>query len=260
IMDDSDTRRGLPSTHRRFEQLHRAHRWQGAPERFGVGAAILAGDLCLSWADTALLQSGCDPVALMRAKPAFDQMRAELMAGQYLDLVEQSRGGGSVERARTVVSYKSARYTIARPLEVGGRLAGADDELLRTYRDYGLCLGEAFQLRDDVLGVFGEADQTGKPVGDDLREGKQTLLIAATMERASDADAELLRDSLGDAGLDTNRVAHLQEIIRDCGALEHIEQLINDGRDAAIAHASGVPGSAGSSLRALAVAATSRHA
>ncbi len=260
IMDDSDTRRGLPSTHRRFQDLHRAHGWHGSAERFGLGAAILAGDLCLSWADTCLLQSGLDPTALLRAKGAFDQMRAELMAGQYLDLVEQSRGGGDVARARTVIAYKSARYTIARPLEIGGRLAGGQDPLLRTYEAYGLSLGEAFQLRDDVLGIFGDAQQTGKPVGDDVREGKQTVLVATAMARASEADARVLRDALGQADLDADSVERLQHIIRDCGALAHVEQLIETGRDDAIAHANNVPGVAGVALRDLAVAATSRHA
>lgn len=260
IMDGSDTRRGLPSAHRRFAELHKDNLWQGGTDSFGIGAAILAGDLCLTWADVALLTSGCDPLALVRAKPAFDHMRAELMAGQYLDLVEQARGGGDIERARTVVSYKSARYTIARPLEIGGLLAGADEQLLATYRGYGLHLGEAFQLRDDILGVFGDSTHTGKPVGDDLREGKQTLLIAATVERAPASDADVVRASLGRSDLDDAGVARLQEIIRNCGALAHVEQLIAHGRDAALAHTATIPEPARSALRELAVAATSRRA
>ena len=111
------------------------------------------------------------------------------MAGQYLDLLEQARGGGSVERALRVVRYKAAKYTIERPLHLGGTLAGAGPELLDVYTAYGLPLGEAFQLRDDVLGVFGDPAETGKPAGDDLREGKRTVLVATAVERATPAQA-----------------------------------------------------------------------
>ena len=123
VMDGSDTRRGLPAAHRRFAALHRESGWLGSPEDFGVGSAILLGDLCLSWADQMLLSSGLPAAALERAKPVYDDMRTELMAGQYMDLLEQARGGGSVERALRVVRYKSAKHTIERLLELGATLA-----------------------------------------------------------------------------------------------------------------------------------------
>lgn len=260
IMDGSDSRRGLPSAHRRFGDIHRGQTWHGSAEQFGAGGAILAGDLCLSWADEALLTCGLEAQSLARAKPAFDSMRAELMAGQYLDLVEQARGGGDVQRARTVVSYKSARYTIARPLEIGGLLAAADSALLSAYQRYGLRLGEAFQLRDDVLGVFGDSAQTGKPVGDDLREGKQTLLIAATMQLAGPEDADLMRENLGRNDLDASRIERMQQVISESGALAQIEALIASGRDEALEACASVPEPAAGALRELAVAATSRRA
>ncbi len=172
VMDGSDTRRGLPSAHRRFAGVHRGAEWLGSPESFGVGAAILLGDLCLVWADEVLLSTDFPVQSLRRAKTVYDDMRTELMAGQYLDLLEQARGGGSVERALTVVRFKSAKYTIERPLHLGAVLAGADAALIAAYSAYGLPLGEAFQLRDDILGVFGDPNETGKPAGDDLREGK----------------------------------------------------------------------------------------
>ena len=201
VMDGSDTRRGQPSAHRRFAALHRGSSWLGSPEAFGTGAAILLGDLCLAWSDELLFDSGLPSEALLRAKPVYDVMRTELMAGQYLDLLEQARGGGSVERALRVVRYKAAKYTIERPLHLGGTLAGAGPELLDVYTAYGLPLGEAFQLRDDVLGVFGDPAETGKPAGDDLREGKRTVLIATAVERATPAQAAQLRRHLGDPGL-----------------------------------------------------------
>jgi len=234
VMDGSDTRRGMPSAHHRFAMLHRGSEWLGSPEAFGVGAAILLGDLCLSWADELLLTSGVPAEQLNAAKRVYDEMRTELMAGQYLDLLEQARGGGSVERAMRVVRFKSAKYTIERPLHMGAALAGADAAVMAAYSGYGLPLGEAFQLRDDVLGVFGDPDETGKPAGDDLREGKRTVLVATAMDRATPAQATQIRRHLGDPGLDATGVALLREVISETGALEHAESLITTLTDQAI--------------------------
>jgi geranylgeranyl diphosphate synthase type I len=192
VMDGSDTRRGLPAAHRRFAGLHRGEQWLGSPESFGVGAAILLGDLCLSWADEVMLTADLPREALVRAKAIYDEMRSELMAGQYLDLLEQACGGGSVDRALQVVRYKSAKYTIERPLHIGAALAGAPASVFAAYSGYGLPLGEAFQLRDDILGVFGDPEQTGKPAGDDLREGKRTVLVAIANERADETQASAI--------------------------------------------------------------------
>ncbi|MEK9664404.1 MAG: polyprenyl synthetase family protein [Candidatus Nanopelagicales bacterium] len=234
VMDGSDTRRGMPSAHHRFANMHRGAEWRGSPEDFGMGAAILLGDLCLSWADELLLTSGMPAAAIDAAKRTYDEMRTELMAGQYLDLLEQARGGGSVERAMRVVRYKSAKYTIERPLHLGARLSGADDTVVVAYSGYGLPLGEAFQLRDDVLGVFGDPAETGKPAGDDLREGKRTVLVATALDRATAAQAERLRQHLGDPSLDADGVALLREIIADTGALDHAERLITELTDQAL--------------------------
>jgi geranylgeranyl diphosphate synthase type I len=228
VMDGSDTRRGLPAAHRRFATVHRGAGWLGTPEDFGVGAAILLGDLCLSWADQVLMTSGMPYAALQRAKTVYDEMRTELMAGQYLDLLEQARGGGSVERAMRVVQYKSAKYTIERPLHIGAALAGADQSVFDAYTAYGLPLGEAFQIRDDVLGVFGDPQETGKPAGDDLREGKRTVLVALATERASSDQAAILRAHLGDPTLDGDGVAALREVIQTTGALADTEAMIDD--------------------------------
>jgi geranylgeranyl diphosphate synthase type I len=235
VMDGSDTRRGLPSAHRRFAGMHRAQEWLGSPEAFGVGAAILLGDLCLSWADEVLMDSGLPADALGRGKAVYDEMRTELMAGQYLDLLEQARGGGSVDRAMLVVRYKSAKYTIERPLHLGAALAGAAPAVVSAYTGYGLPLGEAFQLRDDILGVFGDPKETGKPAGDDLREGKRTVLVAEAMARSSAAQAEVIRRFLGDPGLDAAGVDQLRGIISETGALASTESLIDSLLDTALA-------------------------
>ena len=261
VMDGSDTRRGMPAAHRRFAALHRGNDWLGSPESFGMGGAVLLGDLCLCWADEMLFTSGLPGDALLRAKPVFDVMRTELMSGQYLDLLEQAVGGGSVDRARRVIRYKSAKYTIERPLHLGAALARGSAELVEAYTGYGLPLGEAFQLRDDILGVFGNPDETGKPAGDDLREGKRTVLVTTTLEQASPADAARLRRHLGDPHLQPSGVEEAREIIDSSGALAHVERLIGELTESALsALDGGVVAEPGRSvLAALAVAATERR-
>jgi geranylgeranyl diphosphate synthase, type I len=259
VMDGSDTRRGQPAVHRRFATLHRSSSWLGSPEAFGAGAAILLGDMCLCWADELLFGSGLPSEALLRAKPIYDVMRTELMAGQYLDLVEQARGGGSVERALRVVRYKTAKYTIERPLHLGATLAGAQPELLEAYSGYGLPLGEAFQLRDDILGVFGDPSETGKPAGDDLREGKRTVLVALAVERATPAQAAQLRRYLGDPDLSAAGVDALREVIESTDALAEVEALIVTLTATAVGALAEVPDPARSVLAQLAFAATMRR-
>ncbi len=226
VMDGSDTRRGHPAVHRRIAALHRRHRWLGSSEAFGVAGAILAGDLCLSWCDEAYAGSGLPPEALLRGRRVFDRMRTELMCGQYLDMLESAQVSTTVERARHVILYKSAKYSVVQPLLLGGTLAGAPESMLATYDAYGRSLGEAFQLRDDVLGVFGDPAVTGKPAGDDLREGKRTVLVALTLERCSPADAALVRTGLGDPHLGAEGVDAMRAVIVDSGALAAVEELI----------------------------------
>lgn len=262
VMDGSDTRRGLPAAHRQFASLHREEQWLGSPEAFGVGAAILLGDLCLSWADEVVLTCDLPHEALRRAKTIYDEMRTELMAGQYLDLLEQARGGGSVERALRVVRFKSAKYTIERPLHLGAALADANPDVFTSFTNYGLTLGEAFQLRDDVLGVFGDPEQTGKPAGDDLREGKRTVLIARAMEQGTPAQVARLRAGLGDPGLGPQAITELRDIITSTGALAATEAMIDQRLEEAIAaiEAAPIDALARDVLIGLAYAATRRAA
>jgi geranylgeranyl diphosphate synthase type I len=212
--------------------LHGGGAWTGDGERFGLAGAVLAGDLCLVWCDQLYTSSGLDPATASRGRPVFDRMRTELMGGQYLDMLEQAVAGrrpdGALERARRVIRYKSAKYTIEQPLLLGGRLAGADERLLAAYSEFGLPLGEAFQLRDDVLGVFGDPSETGKPAGDDLREGKRTVLVAKALEVASPAQAALVRRLLGDPELDTGGLEALREVLVETGALGAVERLVDE--------------------------------
>ena len=259
VMDGSDSRRGQPSVHRRFATLHRGSGWLGSAESFGAGAAILLGDLTLAWADELLFTSGLPTESLIRAKPVYDRMRTELMAGQYLDLLEQARGGGSVERALRVARYKAAKYTVEGPLHLGAAMAGADPDLPRIFTAYGLPLGEAFQLRDDLLGVFGDPESTGKPAGDDLREGKRTVLIAFAHEQATAGQRDVMRRYLGDPHLSSEGVTALRELIIDTGAQPRVEQLIQELMQEAVAAVVDVDEPARSVLVQLATAATARR-
>ena len=266
VMDGSDTRRGRPATHRRMASLHRGNGWTGGGERFGESAAILAGDLCLSWSDEMLARSGLPHESLTRGREVFDLMRTQLMGGQFLDVLEQvlteADGGGTVERARRVIRFKSAKYSIEHPLLIGGALAGASPALMASYSAFGLPLGEAFQLRDDVLGVFGDPAETGKPAGDDLREGKRTVLVALALDAASPAEAAAVRRRLGDPRLDADGVETLREILIATGALDAVElmvtELVDESREALAR--SDVAEPARAVLAGLVHAATARHA
>jgi len=227
VMDASDTRRGEPAVHRRFATMHARRGWEGDSEAFGAGSAILLGDLCLAWSDEMLLTSGVDQHTLLRARPVFDLMRTEVIAGQYLDVHAQVTADSSLQRASTVARFKSAKYTVERPLLLGAALAGAGDPLRSSYSAYGLPLGEAFQLRDDILGVFGDPTLTGKPAGDDLREGKRTYLVACAFAGADAATRKRLHHALGNPGLDDAGVDELRDIIVSTGALERTEERIS---------------------------------
>jgi geranylgeranyl diphosphate synthase type I len=189
-------------------------------------------------------------------------MRTELMCGQYLDLLEQVRGEITHERAEKVIRFKSAKYTIERPLHVGAAIAGASPELNQVLSDYGLALGEAFQLRDDLLGVFGDSSVTGKPAGDDLREGKQTMLIAFANLNANAADKKFLTENLGSSDLSGDTISKLQKLLVTCGAQDFVESRISEYLAKSLAALESLPSGseAKSALTELAILATKRSA
>jgi geranylgeranyl diphosphate synthase type I len=264
LMDDSDLRRGMPAVHRRFAGVHADRGWVADGERFGLSGAVLAGDMCLVWTDELFTGSGMSVEQLAAGRSMFNRMRTELLGGQYLDVLTQAAPepdpATAIERAAQVIRYKSAKYTVEHPLLIGGMLAGASPRLLATYSEYGLALGEAFQLRDDVLGVFGDPDATGKPAGDDLREGKRTMLVGLALQGANVAQATVIRRLLGDPRLDAKGVARLRAVFHDTGAVDAVEQRITRLADQAEAALIGgqLAEQAREVLSRLIVAATSR--
>ncbi len=226
-MDASDTRRGRPATHRGFAAEHRADRWRGDPEQYGASAAILLGDLLLSWSDELLRRCGLPVERVVAALDVFDRCRSEVITGQFLDVSVQARGEADVDAAMTVLRYKSAKYSVERPLHIGASLAGGTPEQLRRLSAFGLPLGEAFQLRDDLLGVFGDPSATGKPAGDDLVEGKRTVLVALALDAAPPPEAARLDGALGTTLTDAD-VVELRRIIDASGAHQQVERVIGE--------------------------------
>jgi geranylgeranyl diphosphate synthase type I len=264
VMDASDTRRGRPAAHAAFARLHRSHGWSGDPEAFGTAAAIVLGDLLLSWADAmfAAAVTGIGP-----ARRVYDEMRQLVMAGQYLDVLVQARARFSVEDALQVIEFKTSKYTVEGPLHLGAAIADAPPEVLAALTAYGRPLGEAFQLRDDLLGVFGDPSVTGKPAGDDLREGKHTVLTALALRGADPEQAATLRGgladrSLGHRALDDDEVAALRDVIIATGAVDEVEKRIAECAEQARAalETPAISNEARRALDALIDAATVRHA
>ena len=217
VMDGSDTRRGAPTVWRKFVQRHRDRGWHGEDRRFGEAAAVLAGDMAMVLADRTLGRVSPE------ARAVWDELRTELNMGQYLDMVGSARGSATADEARRIIEHKTARYTVVRPLQLGAALAGRAN-LAEPLARHGRPVGLAFQLRDDVLGAFGDPAATGKPVGDDLREGKPTLLIALAREAATPAQMSVL-DGVG-SDMDDDTVAGIQQVIVDTGALASVEDEI----------------------------------
>ena len=229
LMDGSDTRRGKPSIHRHFESVHVQEQLDGFAPQYGLSAAVLLGDLALVWSDQMLNTAGLTTEQYARVMPFYNEMRVELMAGQFLDIHEQTQKDTSVDRSMKIARYKSGKYTIERPLHMGAVLAAdASPALLAALSDYGLPLGEAFQFRDDLLGVFGDPSVTGKPAGDDLREGKRTALIAMTDAKCTDAMKAESRKYFGKNDIDDKGVAILQEMIVSTGAKAALETMIDE--------------------------------
>ncbi|MEU4565605.1 polyprenyl synthetase family protein [Micromonospora sp. NPDC023956] len=233
VMDDSDTRRGRPTLHVDLADRHRRRGWRGDAERFGRNTAILWGDLCLVWSEQ-LFQSGGSAERVARVRTLFQRMRVEAVLGQYLDVRAEVAGAGLADCLR-ILRYKCARYTVERPLQIGAAWAGADDAGLAALSRVGVPLGEAFQLRDDVLGVFGDDGLTGKSNLTDLRDGKATVLMALTRQAATAAQSAEIERWHGDPHLDRAGADVLREIIVDTGGLRRVEEMIATRTEEAVA-------------------------
>ena len=262
IIDESDSRRGRPSAHRAFERLHLEGGFAGSAEKYGVAVAILLGDLALIWADAVVQGADLPDPALLRVRRELDLMRIEVMAGQFLDVLEQARPAPperAVQSALKVAALKTASYTVARPMLVGAAIAGAGEQIRAVFATFGHHIGIAFQLRDDLLGVYGDPAVTGKPAGDDLREGKRTALVARALDRLAGRREEL-GSALGNPALSTGDIERIRGLISASGAADDVEQLISEHTATALNALDGVQlePAGRDALRSLAADATRR--
>ncbi len=265
LIDNSDTRRGRPAAHRGLEARHRERAWSGDAEAFGRSSAILLGDLLLAWSDDLLEEGLAGQEQAASVRSLYARMRRDVTVGQFLDIAEESAwalvpDAEHAERALRIVSLKSARYSVEHPLLLGAALAGASTAQSEALGAFGRPLGVAFQLRDDMLGVFGDPEVTGKPAGDDLREGKRTLLVALTRQASPAGTRRTIDELLGDTALDDAQIRFLRAAMQDSGAVEEVEALIASSAREAERALSGAPldHAAVSELRELARAATVR--
>lgn len=261
VMDCSPLRRGRPSAHHALAHWHRRRGLSGSPARFGESAAVLLGDLCLVWAEQMLRESGLDNAALARAWPRYDAMRIELAVGQFADLVNDTAAFPSLDEVLDVARRKSGNYTVRRPLEIGATLAGCDDQVLAALGHYGEAVGEAFQLRDDLLGVFGSPKTTGKPAGADLCARKATTVVVAAHQLATAAQRRQLCRLMTADQLTPADIAGWQTLIADIGTVEWIEHLIDQRLKRALDRLDAAPliSDAHSALTGMAVACTQRE-
>ena len=232
ILDNSDTRRGMPATHRRIEAKHRDLGLSGDSPTFGLHGAILAGDLALmaSSQQLALAVSMLNSAHGADVTTHFSRMSSLCTAGQYLDIRIAAQPwedlGGQRSDIEAVMRSKTASYTTEGPLVLGACLAGASADVIQAWSNAAVPLGLAFQLRDDLLGTIGSSAVTGKPAGDDLKEGKRTLIVSAAWERASASQRQVLAEVLGHAGASDGAVEAAITVLNDTGAVDHAEHAI----------------------------------
>lgn len=225
IIDGSDTRRGRPAMHRQLAMWHERENWQGTSGSFGAWTAIVLGDLCQVWADELLDSCSQDLARVDAVRRAYDRMRTGVICGEYLELVEQARKSFSTAQYLVVAREKAAPHIVG-SLQVGAALAGGSPELRDAYAAFGTPLGEAYQLRDDVLGVLGDPQVTGKPVSDDLREGKPTALMAWAFQHATPIGRDRIKVLYGQSKLDESGARELRDILRTTGAVAAIGDLV----------------------------------
>ncbi|MFF4398424.1 polyprenyl synthetase family protein [Streptomyces sp. NPDC001480] len=223
VMDDSALRRGRPALHTDI-----GHQYPTAGPDFAKAAAILVGDLALAWADDIVAGAALPAPAADAVREIWRVMRTEMVAGQYLDLHGQATAVSSPARAVRIACLKSALYSVERPMVLGAALAGADARTTRILSAAGRCAGIAFQLRDDLHGVFGAPHATGKPSGDDIRQGKPTYLVAVARARAGasgDTEALVVLDGcVGADRLTESRLAEVQRVLERTGARQVVER------------------------------------
>lgn len=268
VLDDSDTRRGMPAAHRRIAALHRGAAWTGDPDAFGAAGGVLAGDLALMSCQRLVARAAArlGPDRGPQVSDLFASMADLVTAGQYADMRAAAQPistlGEQYDAIVSVMRSKTASYTCEHPLALGAAIAGAGESAISAAREIGVDLGLAFQMRDDVLGLVGTPEVTGKPAGDDVREGKRTLVMWRAWNSTDDAGRSTLASTLGVRDADDAAVARVIDVVRATDALEWCEQRIHEHASTArvaLAEA-GLAGRGTSELESLIDSAVARSA
>lgn len=228
IIDNSDLRRGQLTTHKAFEAYHKNRKLKGNKKEFGLSSAILAGDLALSFAEEILTSAPFPQERLRRARYFFDQMKVQVIYGEYLDVLGGYKKTLSEDEVLQVLDLKTAKYTVERPLHIGAMLAGADFKLIETYSRYGIPFGQAFQMQDDIVGTFGTEEEIGKPADSDIKEGKKTLLLTRAYEMATSRQRKILDEVVGRRSATESEIEKVREIMRTSGAYDYCVKLARE--------------------------------
>jgi len=227
IIDKSDLRRGSPSVHRVFEDFHQKRDFAGSAQDFGLAAAILAGDLACAFADELLNTAPFPAERIRRAKNYFDLNKKQVILGEYLDVIAPVKKEVSEADVLKILEYKTAKYTVERPLHIGAVLAGANEEMLQWFSNYAIPLGQAFQIQDDIIGTFGREEEIGKPNDSDIKEGKKTLLVIKAYEFARPSEVKILDRVLGNQKASGEQIEAVRSIMQSSGALTYSQNLAN---------------------------------
>lgn len=257
LIDDSPLRHGRPTAH---VALRAAVGDRSDADEAARSLAMLVGDLLMALAGQLFATCGLPAAYLARARPLWAVMARELIAGECLEILRTGTGPDTTA-ALKVVRYKTAKYTVEHPLLIGGALAGAGPRTREGYSAYGLPLGEAFQLRDDLIGLFGNPGQTGKANADDVQGHRPTALLAETWRLADDGERALLRTLLGRRDLDADGLDAVRDTMRRLKAPDRVEDMIcaRVGEALAALDELPVPEDAATALTALAHAASARR-
>ena len=228
IIDNSDLRRGELTTHKAFEAYHKTRKLKGNKKEFGLSSAILAGDLALSFAEEILTTAPFPQERIRRARYFFDQMKIQVIYGEYLDVLGGYKDSLTEDEVLQVLEYKTAKYTVERPLHIGAMLAGSDYQTLETFSRYGIPFGQAFQMQDDIVGTFGTEEEIGKPADSDIKEGKKTLLLTKAYEKADKNQLKVLNRVVGKKGATKEDIAKVKQIMEKTGAYDYCVKLAKE--------------------------------
>lgn len=228
IIDNSDLRRGELTTHKAFEAYHKTRKLKGNKKEFGLSSAILAGDLAFSFAEEILTTAPFPQERIRRARYFFDQMKIQVIYGEYLDVLGGYKDSLTEDEVLQVLEYKTAKYTVERPLHIGAMLAGSDYQTLETFSRYGIPFGQAFQMQDDIVGTFGTEEEIGKPADSDIKEGKKTLLLTKAYEKADKNQLKVLNRVVGKKGATKEDIAKVKQIMEKTGAYDYCVKLAKE--------------------------------